>query len=1103
VIAASLLSIFYIDRGGLRTVVLTDRVQFVLMYLGFIVMLAFLVARHGGLAFLERSLPDSHFTWHGGNPPQAILVWYFIALSTLVDPAFWQRAYAARDPAVARRAVLWSVGFWILFDFLTTTTGMYARALLPTLERPVFAFPELAGVTLPPGALGLFYLAMIATVMSTIDSYGFIAAATVGRDLIWRLRREVTEERLPTYTRVGLWIAGAFAAALALGKQSVIALWHDLGSITTPTLLLPVGLGLAGRACLPPAWTLAAMIVPLVVTLYWVGVEALPAKGAAPAYPWSIEPIYAGLAASLLVYTLGWIVRYTARSGGAHPPNAAGGATIMKTLVSVAVLVMTALHAAAASAADTSATSDTLTKVVPLSEIVVSTTRVGEGAPFARSVLGRDEIQRRNWGQDTPMALATLPGAYAYSDAGNGIGYSYLSIRGFPQRRISVLVNGVPLNDPESHEVYWIDHPDLLASTAEVQVQRGVGSALYGAASVGGSVHLETAPFDETPRARIGLGYGSYETKRLMLESSSGRLANGWNLYGRYSRIETFGYREQSWSKLWSYALSARRLAGNHSLRVNLYGGPEETHLAYLGVPKANLDGAISGDREQDRRVNPITYKNERDHFFEPHFELIHSWSPSPSVALTQTLFYFDGKGYYEEQRFGRSLSEFRLAPWTTADSTLLPPDYYAGTRVNDTTYVFARDSLGRFTVERFDVVRRRTIANRHYGWVPRLRIEHAGGALTLGGELRAHDGRHWGQVESGNGLPPGTPPDHTYYDYHPRTLSGGLFMREEWRPAERLLVTGDLGWRHQSYYMRGDQFDAIRFDQPYDFALPRLGVTYTPRDNLSAFAAWSYSEREPAFRDLYDAESPGSIPLYRHVDVAQGIYEDPLIKPERVSDLELGGSWRGSGLMASAHFFRMDFRDELVYGAFNADLGYPILGNAAQSVHQGIEIAGRAEGPIGGALHGWIDANATLSDNHFVNYRETTYDFSGNLVENVYDGNAIGFFPATLANLGARVTARGATLGAQVQHAGRIFLDHNENDRASIEPRTVLNLTASYRFGLSAVSQAELGLRVFNVLDQEYETGGYMDFDADGTLSPRFIPAAKRNLLAELRIDF
>ena len=304
VVAAAVFSLFYIQRGGLRAVVLSDQVQFVLMYAGMAVMVGFLFAQHGGLGFLARHLPVSHFSWNGGNSPQAILVWYFIALSTLVDPGFWQRAYAARDPQVARRGVLWSVAFWILFDFMTTATGMYARVLLPDLHEPVFAFPELAKLALPPVALGLFYIGMIATVMSTIDSYGFIAATTIGRDLVWRLRREPGEERIPHYSRIGLWVACGFATVLALANASVIGLWHDLGSITTPTLLLPVATALTGRLRLGRRWTLAAMVAPFVISLAWV--LGRTTVGDQTRYPLNLEPIYVGLGASLATYVMGW-----------------------------------------------------------------------------------------------------------------------------------------------------------------------------------------------------------------------------------------------------------------------------------------------------------------------------------------------------------------------------------------------------------------------------------------------------------------------------------------------------------------------------------------------------------------------------------------------------------------------------------------------------------------------------------------------------------------------------------------------------------------------------------------------------------------------------
>jgi iron complex outermembrane receptor protein len=740
---------------------------------------------------------------------------------------------------------------------------------------------------------------------------------------------------------------------------------------------------------------------------------------------------------------------------------------------------------------------DTLARVVPLPGIEVSTTRASDRTPVTRSVLGREALRDLNTGQDTPMALASLPGAYAYSDAGNGIGYSYLSLRGFPQRRISVLVNGVPLNDPQSHEVYWIDHPDLLASASEVQVQRGVGSALYGAASLGGSVNIETSPFSDTPRLTALASSGSWNTRRYMLEGGSGGLAGGWNLYGRYSRIETGGYRDGAFSRLWSYALAARRQAGAHSVRLHLYGGPEETKLSYLGVPAAYLDGAISGDPERDRRFNPITYAGERDQFFEPHYELIHAWAPSARVALTQTLFYFDGRGFYDEQRFGRDLAEFRLSRWQTTDSTLYPRDYYA----QDAGGNLIVDGQGRVTVEKFDLVRRRTVVNRHFGWVPRARVTQPWGAVTVGGELRFADGRHYGEVRSGNGLPPGTTGEPRYYDYHPRTRTAGLFARAEWDIARAWRLTADAAWRHQAYFMRDDAFDGIRFDQTYDFFNPRAGVTWTPRADITAYAAFARSSREPSFRDLYDAEGAGSVPLYAVSDVANNVYRDPLVRPERVNDWETGVAWTRAGWQLSATLFRMDLEDELVFaGQFNTDLGYPIVGNAAESVHQGIELAAAAERPLTRGLRLIAQGNASLGDNHFESYSEVYGTATGDTVR--YDGNALGFFPEVMAHASIELAGRHARTGLALDHAGRIHLDNNEDLLASIGPRTVLHAVAAARIPLGT-STAELSLRVTNLLDTRFATGGYMDYDAGGTLVPHFIPAATRGVMGQVRIEF
>jgi iron complex outermembrane receptor protein len=738
------------------------------------------------------------------------------------------------------------------------------------------------------------------------------------------------------------------------------------------------------------------------------------------------------------------------------------------------------------------ASPETLSRIVRLPEVVVSTARADDRIPVAKSVLDREALQQRNRGQDTPMALATLPGVYAYSDAGNGIGYSYLSIRGFPQRRITVLINGVPLNDPESHEVYWIDHPDLLASTTELQLQRGVGSALYGAASLGGSVNLETSPFGTHPAVTATLGYGSYRTRRASLEMDSGPLAGGWNLYGRYSRIETDGYREQSWSRLWSYYLSARRILARHSLRFDLFGGPETTHLAYKGVPAPYLDGAITGNADRDRRANLLAYPGEADHFFEPHYELVHTWSPHAGLDFAQTLFWFDGEGYYDEQRLD-SLGAYRLTPWA-ADTTLYSAAYF-----QDAYGQTARDAQGHPLLLQTDLVRRRFIRNHHYGWVPRLAVTHAGGTLIVGGELRAHDGHHLGTVISGSALPPGTEPDHPYYDYHPRTLTGGLFVREEWRAASTVTVTADLGWRHQSYRMRDDRYGGVRFDQSYDFAQPRLGLVVMPRPDLNLFAAWSHARREPRFLDLFNPEAAGSLPNYRTRDATTNNYADPYSRPEKVNDYELGASWRGHRASAGANLFRMDVRDELVDFQFNSDLAEYVTTNAARSLHQGVELSAAAAGTLARGARITLDANATFSDNHFVRFQEQVDPTT--VIS--HDGKALGFFPAVSANARARLEWRGASLGAQVQRVGRIYLDNSEDPGASIAPRAALDLSAGYRASLAEGRWFEAELSMFNALDRRYATGGYFDYDDTGSYVPHYVVAARRNALAQVRVGF
>lgn len=289
------LLIAYAVAGGFRTVVRTNALQMVLMYAAFAMLLPAALEATGGFGGLWSALPETNRAWDGGQGVQAIAVWYFIAMQTLVEPTFYQRCYAAATPAVARRGILISIAFWIVFDFLTTFSGLAARVLLPDLPNPVLAYPELGRLVLPPVANALFAVGLFATVMSTAHSYLFLAAATIGHDVAPELARRVDEKH---WTMAGMVLAGGAAVGLALALRSVVAIWHNVGSVVTAALLLPLALSHASpRWRFRPRWAVAAMVGAALTAVLWVLLRT-----SAGAYPLGLEPIFPALAVSALAW---------------------------------------------------------------------------------------------------------------------------------------------------------------------------------------------------------------------------------------------------------------------------------------------------------------------------------------------------------------------------------------------------------------------------------------------------------------------------------------------------------------------------------------------------------------------------------------------------------------------------------------------------------------------------------------------------------------------------------------------------------------------------------------------------------------------------------
>jgi iron complex outermembrane recepter protein len=401
--------------------------------------------------------------------------------------------------------------------------------------------------------------------------------------------------------------------------------------------------------------------------------------------------------------------------------------------------------------------SDTLFIFSPV--IVTATEARERTTPATYSNLTSSQLKDRYSVQDVPVLLSELPSITSYSENGNGIGYNYINLRGFDQRRLSVMINGVPQNDPEDHNVYWIDTPDLMASTGSIQIQRGAGSAFYGPPAIGGSVNLVTNPFRAEPRITLESVFGLQEfgdsskslplaTRKYAASFNSGMVAGQYMFYGRLAKILSDGYRLNSYVDMNSYFLGALRFDKDMTARVHFFGGPLEDGLAYYGVPKfvndkktlrrQNLNSWVVNDARDGYTYTEPRRPQEIENFSQPHVEVIHEWRIRPSITLHMTVFYYSGEGFFDYD-----------ASW--ADTTMLRLGYrYGIPTAQNPTNALVRAYVG----------------NKQWGWLPRIELEHSNGNLTLGAEIRFHRSVHWGKIRSADGLPQGFDPDYHFYEY-------------------------------------------------------------------------------------------------------------------------------------------------------------------------------------------------------------------------------------------------------------------------------------------------------------------------------------------------
>lgn len=722
-------------------------------------------------------------------------------------------------------------------------------------------------------------------------------------------------------------------------------------------------------------------------------------------------------------------------------------------------------------------------KIIPAQSVLITGSVAKEGiTPIAFDKIKRSRIDETYIVQDIPEFISSLPSTMFYSENGNGIGYNYLSIRGFDQRRISVSINGVPQNDPEDHNVYWLDFPDLLASTELIQVQRGAGSGVFGYPAIGGSINIITSAFSNKPGVSFSASLGSFNTRKYSASFSSGLFDEKYSIYAKFSQILSGGYRNHSWVKFNSYHLSFVRFDDKLTTQLNFYGGPIEDGLAYMGIPKKDI-------KDKTLRKGNYSYwytdskgethyylrrPDEIENFSQPHYELLNEFQFNDKLTLNSNLFLVIGKGFFDYDGSWADTTYLRL----TSDNGFMP----AGNPQN--------------------VLIRAQVENFQYGWIPRLNWNHENGNLIIGGEFRKHTSEHWGSINYGENLPAGLTKDYRYYFYNGGKDIFNIFFHESYNLSDEINLLGEFQLAYHKYRIHNERFAGNDFSVSNLFLNPRLGINYKLSGEQNIFFSFARVTREPRLKNYYDAgeSSGGAIPQFELK--ADGTYDfnKPLVEPETMNDFELGTSIHSKDYSLTLNMFYMLFNNEIVKKGKLDRFGQPVTGNVNKTTHKGIELSAVLR-PIDNIE---VFVNATYSKNIIDSGR---YYIDANSFIGL-NGNRISGFPDLMANFGITFRTGSLFIKFSGRYLGEFYSDNFDsklNDYLTLFPKLVryndnknesyftADAMMSYQFKLfEALTPTKVYCQVnnlFNNLYSAYAIGG------------EFFPAAERNFIAGIEI--
>ena len=722
----------------------------------------------------------------------------------------------------------------------------------------------------------------------------------------------------------------------------------------------------------------------------------------------------------------------------------------------------------------------TMTKsVIQTREVIVSSTRATEKTPTSHSTIDKESIEKRESVKDIPYLLKLTPSVVTTSDAGAGVGYTNFRIRGTDLNRINITVNDIPLNDAESHGVWFVNMPDFVESTNSIQVQRGVGTSTNGAAAFGASINLQTNDIKLNPYAEVNNAAGSFNTIKNTVKAGTGIIDGMYSFDARLSRIKSDGFIDRATSDLKSFFVSGTYRSEKDVVKVNIFSGKEKTYQAWEGIPKAKLeqDSAAMMDfalnmgyaneeienlfKSDPRTYNRYMYENQTDNYQQDHYQVFYTRNFSEKLTANIAYHQTNGFGYYESYRYNEDITDYLADPIIS----------------------------GNDTITQTDLIDRKFLDNIFYGGIGSIKLNLPTVKAVLGGGWNRYDGDHYGEVMWAQSTLNTFEPRHRFYDNNGVKDDANLYARGNFKLSDKFYTYLDLQYRHIDYEIDGmdDGQRNITQSHTYDFFNPKAGILLEPSKNLSAYLNLAIANREPNRTTLVDAD-PNK--------------EEPT--SERLYNAELGADMKRKTWRLKTNAYLMYYKDQLVLTGNINDVGSAIMENVDDSYRAGIEVIWTIK-PID-----WFQwqANLTYSQNKIIDFVSYTdnWDTWGQEIEELGTTD-ISFSPEIVANSQLSFTpVKNLGVNLITQYVGEQYIDNTSSEDRKLDDYLVNNLRINYAIETSWMKKASVYLQVNNILDEKYITNAWIyPFYSGGEINylDGYYPQAGINFMAGLNLKF